>query len=131
MQLGTDIMELDRIQQALTRQPNFAQKVLSEQEFQQYNTLTGFRQIEFLAGRFCAKEAYVKALGTGFRQGITMTSISCLPNQFGQPEIVQGPWLSGVTISISHSKTVAMATCIISASQAEIHEHLMKEGLIR
>ena len=129
MLIGTDIIELERISQALTRQSSFANKVLSQKELTLYETFNEPRQIEFLAGRFCAKEAYVKALGIGFRSGFKMSDISVLPNQWGQPELQQGPWIQSVAMSISHSKTVAMATCVIDAHSQAIHQQLLKEGI--
>lgn len=129
MQIGTDIIELDRISQALDRRPSFQNKVLSKQELVVITHFSKHRQIEFIAGRFCAKEAYVKALGIGFRPGIMMTDISIMPNEWGQPEIAEGPLLQGVNISISHSNTIAMAVCCIEADRSTIHQHLLKEGI--
>ena len=69
--LGCDIVEIDRIQKAYSdRGKRFAEVVLSEEElkvFEERYTLSPERGIRYIAGRWAAKEAFSKAMGTGVR----------------------------------------------------------------
>lgn len=112
MRLGTDIIEISRITEAVERNEQFPAKILSEEELSLFHEMGENRQMEFLAGRFSVKEAYAKALGTGIGK-IKFTDISVLPNASGAPKIVKGPIVESVIVSISHCKTYAMATVIM------------------
>ena len=79
------------------------------------------RQIEHLAGRFAAKEAVLKVLGTGWRDGIAWTDVEIRNEPSGQPKVIltgkcrqiaDQLRLSKVLVSISHISTHAMATAI-------------------
>ncbi|MFP3440843.1 holo-ACP synthase, partial [Pantoea sp. SIMBA_133] len=63
--IGIDMIELDRIKKVIQRNASFAERILTESELSTYYLLNGHRSVEFLAGRFAAKEAYAKARGTG------------------------------------------------------------------
>ena len=102
MRIGTDIIEIDRIQEAVARSPRFASKVLTVEELARYETMKEHRALEFLAGRFAAKEAYVKALGTGIGR-IRFTDMS---------------------IAISHSDHYATATVLIEQDEASLQAAL-------
>ena len=62
---GIDIEELASIESAVTRHEGFAKRVLTAKEMERFTSLKGRRQIEYLAGRWSAKEAFSKAMGTG------------------------------------------------------------------
>lgn len=128
MRLGTDIIELERIREAYIRNPQISHKILSPREVEYFATLKENRKIEFLAGRFCAKEAYSKALGTGLIHPLKMAGISILNDAGGQPRLIQGPIMEAVLLSISHSQSVAMATCLIDLSENEIKQYLLEKG---
>ena len=128
MRLGTDIIEIDRIIKAYQKNTNIAQKILSDQEFMYFKAHSHAQKMTFLAGRFCAKEAYSKALGTGFSGPLKMEAISIMNNQHGAPILLQGPVVEGVKISISHSQTIVMATCLIEKSDREIEDILREKG---
>jgi holo-[acyl-carrier protein] synthase len=75
-----------------------------------------------LAARFAAKEAYLKALGTGLRQGMSWQEIEVLRGDLGQPslrlsgraaEIFRERGLTGVHLSYSHDGDYAFATVIL------------------
>ncbi|WP_369123776.1 4'-phosphopantetheinyl transferase superfamily protein, partial [[Ruminococcus] torques] len=55
--IGLDLVELERMQQTLLRQPRIVQRVLTKREQERFETLSGVRSLEYLAGRFAAKEA--------------------------------------------------------------------------
>ncbi len=88
--IGTDIVEILRMQQSLERLgERFAKRILSSAEFTEFSALkTQKNHARFLAKRFAAKEAAVKALGTGFSQGISMQHISVIHDELGKPELL-------------------------------------------
>lgn len=129
MRIGTDIIEIDRIRQAYHRNPRIARKILSSQEYETFQLKMPGQQLTFLTGRFCAKEAYSKALGTGFRGPLKMSDIWIDNDSLGRPKLLQGPVIDGVDLSISHSKTVAMATCIIDMEEARLQSLLKEKGI--
>lgn len=81
--IGVDIVKLERVEAAYERfGERFARKVLSADELAT-STITA----SVIAKRFAAKEAIAKALGTGFREGITMPLITVTKNQLNKPEV--------------------------------------------
>lgn len=123
MQVGTDIIEIERVHQVMKRQPKFARRVLSDAEYDLFKGMSERRGIEFVAGRFCAKEAYTKALGVGIGK-IAMKDIAILPNAQSAPYIASGPVVDDVAISISHSQAYATAVAIINVSQEVVQESI-------
>ncbi|NSL52467.1 holo-ACP synthase [Calidifontibacillus erzurumensis] len=109
---GIDIVEINRVRTILERQEKFAQRILTEKELQIFNNLSQSRQVEFLAGRFAAKEAYAKAKGTGIGKNLSFQNIEIIPDLFGKPEI-KTKENEIVHLSISHSKEFAIAQVII------------------
>ena len=82
--IGVDIVNIARVEHVFERfGERFAQKVLAPSELQDLAI-----DARFLAKRFAAKEAVAKALGTGFRLGITMPSISIEKSPLNQPQVV-------------------------------------------
>ncbi len=77
--------------------------------------------VPHLAGRFCVKEAVVKALGTGFGEHASWQDIEILNDAHGKPEVFFSDWLrkklvsSKVLVSISHTDTHVTAVAIWSA----------------
>lgn len=85
--VGIDILEADRVTRAWHRfGDRFVDKLLMPQE----RVLFGVqkRPERFLAMRFAAKEAVVKAMGTGFAHGMWLKDAGVLPDRYGRPEIV-------------------------------------------
>lgn len=111
--LGTDIVEIDRIRNAMSEfQDRFLDKLFTLKE-QEYCLKYKDPAVHF-AGRFAAKEAIAKALGHGFGKHLSFLDIEILPDSSGKP-VVSHPEKFGVShilLSISHCKTVAMATAI-------------------
>lgn len=82
--VGTDMVAIARIQAALDRHGDkFAGRILAEQELPGFESST--RPAHYLAKRFAAKEAAVKALGTGFRDGIGLAQIAVNHDAHGKP----------------------------------------------
>jgi holo-[acyl-carrier protein] synthase len=110
--IGIDIIELSRIKTIIDRQPKFIQRILTENELIVFEKLSADRRIEFLAGRFSAKEAYAKANGTGIGNQLSFLDIEIQPDSFGKPQII-APVKDGVHLSISHSRDYAVAQVVI------------------
>jgi len=115
--IGTDIIEIDRIRQAYLRFDDaFLNKILSVAEITY--CLSKDDPVPSLAARFCGKEAVAKALGTGIGENIRFSQIEILPDANGKPIVtlldckLESLHNTQFMISLSHSKTVAMATAI-------------------
>ncbi len=85
--IGTDIVRVARMRKNLTRYgERFAARILADAEME------AFRQkpdgANFLAKRFAAKEAAAKALGTGFRDGLSLQDIAVANDTLGKPVLV-------------------------------------------
>lgn len=84
--IGTDIVTIARIAQSIERfGDSFLQKILTPNELAQMPTQNKKRQAEWVAGRFACKEACVKALGTGFSEGIAPHHIEILRDEGKAP----------------------------------------------
>ncbi len=112
---GTDIIEIKRISRALEKYPQLKTRLFTEAEITECET-RGNPAMSF-AGRFAAKEAILKALGTGLR-GLKWVDIEVVSNCLGQPEVhLSGPALElavslniyDVRVSISHTREMAIA----------------------
>lgn len=85
--VGTDIVELSRIQETFNRfGDHFVDRLLMDEEKALYEK-TRF-PVRFLAMRFAAKEATVKAMGTGFAHGVWIRDVGVVNNDWGRPEII-------------------------------------------
>lgn len=108
--IGTDIIEIRRIEKALERE-GFKEKVFTKLELEELKN----KRIESYAGKFSAKEAVSKALGTGVR-GFSLLDIEILNNKLGKPEAYFKKEMENsirIEISISHCKEYATATAIV------------------
>ncbi len=82
--IGTDIVRVARMQQDLDRYgERFAARILTANELQEFRDNAG--KANFLARRFAAKEAAVKALGTGFSNGVLLHDIEVAHDAQGKP----------------------------------------------
>jgi holo-[acyl-carrier protein] synthase len=85
--IGTDIVRVDRMRANLERYGDrFARRILTDDEFREFSATS--RPAHFLAKRFAAKEAAAKALGTGFRDGLSLCHIGVAHNGKGRPFLV-------------------------------------------
>ena len=120
MRLGTDIIEIERIKKAIDRSERFRQRVYTEREIAYCESkLTGSYQS--YAGIYAAKEAFLKALGTGLRYG-SWHDIEVCHDEFGAPsisitgafkKIMQERMYNESIVSISHCRSYSMSTVII------------------
>lgn len=81
--LGTDIVAISRIEAALERTPKLAERVLTPTELNEWQSSK--QPARFLAKRFAAKEAAVKALGTGIGRGVGWQQLEVSKNELGKP----------------------------------------------
>ncbi|MDR1673897.1 MAG: holo-ACP synthase [Oscillospiraceae bacterium] len=115
MSIGTDIIEISRIEKSINT-PRFLERVFSLAELELFRTKKNAPAM--IAGRFCVKEAFGKALGTGIRD-FELTDVTTLNNELGAPYIIlagNAKKLLGnrsVSVSISHCKLYATATVLI------------------
>lgn len=113
--IGNDIIEISRIENAVKKE-SFVKKVFTEKEIE-YIISRGERA-ETYAGKFSAKEAVSKALGTGVR-GFSPNDIEILNNELGKPYVIFKNSIADfndkyfVDISISHCREYAAAAAII------------------
>lgn len=118
---GIDIVETARIRRMHQEHgQRFLDRCYTPAE-QAYCARNTKRYFEHLAGRFAAKEAVLKVLGTGWRGGIAWTDIEILPEPSGQPKITlsgeclriaSGLGIAHWHVSISHIETHATASAI-------------------
>ena len=131
--LGVDIVDIARMKRILERTPSFARKVYSDEE-RAYCLDKATPEVHF-ATRFAAKEAVVKALGTGFSGGIGVRDIEVRRTSKGRPYVV----LSGrakevarelgvrelpISLSYTHTEAVACAMAITEASVRAAEERV-------
>lgn len=118
--IGTDIVQLDRMRAALDRRGDaLARRLLADDEWQRYQTHPD--RARFLSKRFAAKEAALKALGTGLRNGISWHDVSVANDANGKPRLcfsgVAGQLVaaSRCHLSISDEQDYALAFVIIES----------------
>lgn len=120
--LGIDMADLERIRRAHARfGRRFLEKILAPGEFA---ALPENPRASLLAGRFAAKEAAAKALGTGFSGGISPCEIEVLPAPTGAPGLVfhgqarqraEQLGMRAAHLSISHERSHAVAVVVLEA----------------
>ena len=123
---GIDIVETARIRALVDDHgQHFLDRVFTAAE-QHYCSINPKRYYEHLAGRFAAKEAVLKVLGTGWRGGIAWTDVEVVKESSGQPKIVLSGECERIArdlaichwhVSISHIETHATASAIGMRSQ--------------
>ncbi|MBE6079639.1 MAG: holo-[acyl-carrier-protein] synthase [Veillonella sp.] len=118
MKLGTDIIEIARIERAVAKD-SFAKRVYTGHELA-YAKSRGKQKVASLAGMYAAKEAFVKALGIGLRLG-TFQDIEIRRDEYGAPfiqlsgvfkDIFNQKGFTSLEVSISHCRDYAVATVV-------------------
>ena len=119
--IGIDLVEVDRITRSLLKGDGFKNLVFSEEEQQLCEQKT--KPFESYAARFAAKEAFLKALGTGLANGnVALNEIEITHDTNGKPTFhllgKSAQWadeqgIGTILVSLSHLKTVASAVVII------------------
>jgi len=117
--VGIDLIDTERIGKALDRWgETFAKKILGEEEYEMY--LKKFNKVQFLSGRFAAKEAVIKTLGAFFERRISFRDIQVLNDLYGKPYVHLEDNLrervldKEIKVSITHERKMAAAVAIIT-----------------
>jgi holo-[acyl-carrier protein] synthase len=118
--IGTDIIECPRIGRMIEQHGElFLSRVYTEREIRYCQARK--RALEHFAGRWAAKEAILKAIGTGWTKGIAWTDLEVRNDAGGQPqvhvrggarEIALARGIGNLLVSISHCRTYATAFAI-------------------
>jgi holo-[acyl-carrier protein] synthase len=117
---GIDLVDFGRIEEMTNRHgSHFLDRIFTQTEQRQANLMKN--RIERLAGRFAAKEAVLKMLGTGWRGKIAWTDIEIVNNHFGQPQvtltgevkkIASRLGVEDISLSITHTANFVIASAI-------------------
>ena len=84
--IGTDIIEVDRIRKHIDAGFGFREKVFTLKEIAYCESKTN--KAQNYAARFSAKEAFLKAVGTGLRHGLSFLDIEVFNDELGKPEMI-------------------------------------------
>jgi holo-[acyl-carrier protein] synthase len=118
--LGTDLMEVERIAEKINKESGFREMVFSKTEIAYCESKTN--KFEHYAARFAAKEAFFKALGTGWLKGTHFNEVEITNDESGKPSIVlldetkktlSPLGIRKILVSLSHLKEIASAVVII------------------
>jgi holo-[acyl-carrier protein] synthase len=124
---GIDLVDCPRIEQMIQHHgERFIRRVFTdtEQAYAEKNK----NEVEKLAGRFAAKEAILKLVGTGWRGRIAWTDIEIINNAAGQPEVTLGGevkkiadklGIKHISVSITHTANFAIASAVALAQSNE------------
>lgn len=118
--IGTDIIEVARIEEKLARTKGLKTKLFTEREIGYCESKR--RSGPHFAARFAAKEAFLKALGTGWRGGFQFDEVEIVNDRLGKPEVVTygkikefclEKGISSAFVSLSHIKDLAKAVVVL------------------
>jgi len=118
--IGIDIIEVLRVEKLTRKEDKYLKKIFTQTEIDYCRKFRNGAQN--FAGRFAAKEAFSKAMGTGLSDGVKFNEIETINNELGKPEIVlygktkeilKDRNLKCVHVSIAHLKDYATAVVII------------------
>lgn len=120
--IGTDIIEIERIDRAINNTPMFLEKIFTKRELKEL-TKSKLR-VESVAGNFAVKEAVSKAIGTGMR-GVAFSDIEVFRDELGKPIVEISDKVKELikvdnyifNISISHNRTCAIAFVVLESNQ--------------
>jgi holo-[acyl-carrier protein] synthase len=123
---GIDLVDCPRIEQMIERHgERFIRRVFTDAE--QAYAEANKNEVEKLAGRFAAKEAVLKLVGTGWRGRIAWTDIEIINNATGQPEVTLGGevrkiadklGIKHISVSITHTANFAIASAVALAEKS-------------
>ena len=118
--IGTDMIEVERVAEKIGKNVGFRELVFSKREIEYCEAKTN--KYEHYAARFAAKEAFFKALGTGWKNGTTFNEIEITNDETGKPFIsllgetgtsIEAMNIGKIAVSLSHLKTIASAFVVI------------------
>ncbi len=118
--IGIDIIEVDRIAEKIEKNNGFKELVFSAKEIAYCEEKT--HKNEHYAARFAAKEAFFKALGTGWLNGTAFNEVEITNDEHGKPSItllgetnnvVSSLQIGNISVSLTHIKAMASAFVVI------------------
>ena len=119
--LGIDLVEIDRLERALaTHGERLERRIFTDRERADCNRRRD--RVQALAARFAAKEACLKALGTGWSQGLTFRSVEVVRTESGRPELrlhgaaserARRDGITSLSVSLTHQPGVAGAVVVL------------------
>jgi len=118
--IGVDLIEISRIGKLLERDNGFVERVFTVREIG-YCESKHFKAQHY-AARFTAKEAFFKALGTGFRDGMSWRDVEVENDALGKPQLqlaaaalklFRNKKMKRVFLSLSHTRDMAVALVVI------------------
>lgn len=119
--IGTDMVDMTRMQANINEHGDkMADKILGDVELEGYRATSA--KAQFLASRFAAKEAVAKALGTGFRDGLSLKHIQVRSDALGRPhielsaralEVADSLGVKAVHVTLSHERDLAIAFVVL------------------
>ena len=125
--IGTDIVEIARIHKAIQGNERFAQRILTDFEMAEY--CTSKHAARYLAKKFAAKEALVKAMGTGIGNGYSWQMIQVEHTSMGKPmfvfssavkQFMDDNHVVSCQLSVSDEQSYATAMVVIETAQSEL-----------
>lgn len=118
--VGIDMIEVERIAKSINKESGFREMVFSTTEIVYCESKKN--KFEHYAARFAAKEAFFKALGTGWAENTLFNEVEIIHNKEGKPEVallgatletINTLGVKKILVSLSHLKTIASAIVII------------------
>ncbi len=119
--IGVDIIEVDRVEGVIERRGDrFLDRIYTVKEIDYCRSKKDY--VRSFAGRFAAKEAVMKALGTGWRKGVRWKDIEITNAPSGKPqltlygrarEIMDELGAASALVAISHSRDYAVSNAVI------------------
>ena len=117
---GIDIIEVGRIQKVMEKDIGFREKIFTPGEIEYCEGMKN--KYQHYAARFSAKEAFLKAIGTGWRFGIHFADIDIYHDEFGKPlirlygkaeEFIKQEGITAIHVSLTHIKETAAAVVVM------------------
>lgn len=118
--IGVDMVEIGRVRKLLEQDNGFIERMFTAREIAYCESK--YFKAQHYAARFTAKEAFFKALGTGFRDGMSWQDVEVDNDELGKPQILltaaalkkfKGKKLKHTLLSLSHTREMAVALVVI------------------
>lgn len=120
--IGIDMVEVERIAEKIGKEQGFRELVFSANEIKYCEAAT--HKYEHYAARFAAKEAFFKAIGTGWTNGTAFNEIEITNDEKGKPQLIllgitadtlKDKKFENISVSLAHVKTMATAVVVIES----------------
>ncbi|HEX7501982.1 MAG TPA: holo-ACP synthase [Acidobacteriota bacterium] len=118
--IGVDMVEIGRVQKLIAKDLGFAERIFTAREIAYCESK--FFKAQHYAARFTAKEAFFKALGTGFRDGMSWQDVEVENDALGKPQLrlaavalrqFEKRKFKRALLSLSHTRDMAVALVVI------------------